>query len=417
GGGGMKADPKRIWIINQYASLPSTGIGGRHRHLSRELARLGHRVTLIAARWTHGTRDTEAADDAPEQESFEGFRFIRISVGKYKHAHDKKRILNWLVFGVRLLQLQKKLGERPDVIIYSSPSLIGFLSAYYLSRKFKARLIFEVRDIWPLTLVQLGGFSPSHPFIVFLQKIEDLAYKKSHKVISNLRESHHHMVARGLDREKFAWVPNGVSIHEVSAVEPAPELMVSEFKKQPFSVVYAGTVGAANSLETLIMAASLLKDVTDIHFNIVGKGQKTHDLSVLINDLELTNVHLWPSVKKTQVQSVLSVMDVCYIGLTKDPLFRYGVSPNKLFDYMYSARPVVYSIDSGGYCPISEANAGIQIEPESPEEAAGAILALYNMSPEKREIMGRNARLAVLEKYEYSAIARTLESVVLDRAE
>lgn len=103
----MNKVQKTVWIINQYGSLPSTGIGGRHRHLSRELAQLGHSVTLISARWTHTTRDEAAADNAPELEIFEGFRFLRIPVKKYKDAHNKKRILNWFAFAWRIRKLEK----------------------------------------------------------------------------------------------------------------------------------------------------------------------------------------------------------------------------------------------------------------------------------------------------------------------
>ena len=155
---------KNLWIINQYGSLLSNGIG-RHRYLSKELTLLGYNVSLISARWSHVTKDEDLAMSAPELEVFEDFKFLRIPAIKYKNAHDKKRILNEFYFAFKLLGIENKLKEKPDYIIYSSPSLIGYLSAYRLAKKYHAKIFFEVRDIWPLTPIQAGGYSPKTPFI------------------------------------------------------------------------------------------------------------------------------------------------------------------------------------------------------------------------------------------------------------
>lgn len=402
---------KKVWIINQYGSLPSTGMGGRHRHFSRELTKLGHKVTLVSARWTHGTRDEAAADSAPALEVFEGFRFLRIPVNKYKHAHDKKRVLNWFSFAWRIRKLPQKLDEKPDVIIYSSPSLIGYLGAFRLAKKTGAKLIFEVRDIWPLSLVEIGGFSHDHLFIKFLQWIEDLAYKKSNYVISNLKGVVSHIESRGIVPQNFSWIPNGFSKEELDQEEPAPAEMLAAINSQPFSIVYTGALGAANCIENLIEAASILKSYPDIHFNIVGRGMRGADIRELVKDLDLKNVHCWGSIKKSQVQSVLRSADVCYIGLTKDPLFKYGVSPNKLFDYLYSGRPIVYAIDSGGYRPVSEAAAGIQVKPECPQAVADAVVELFKMPKSEREEMGSRGRKLAMSEYEYGLIAEKLSHI------
>ncbi|MBV35109.1 MAG: glycosyltransferase WbuB [Rickettsiales bacterium] len=405
---------KKVWVINQYASLPTTGIGGRHRHLSRELAERGYKVTLVAARWTHIEREEADTDAAPENEIFEGFRFLRIPVSKYKHAHDKKRILNWFSFAFRLIRLPKKLEEVPDVIIYSSPSLIGYLGAYRLAKKYQAKIIFEVRDIWPLSLVQVGKISERHPFIRFMGWLEGFAYKKSDKVISNLREAYRHMEAHGMESSKFLWVPNGASIPELEEKCPAPNDLVAAFKSQEFSVVYTGTVGFANSLETLVRTAELVKDRKEIHFNVVGLGQRMEEIRRMVKLRGLDNFHFWPPVKKSQVQSVLTLSDVCYIGLTKDPLFRYGVSPNKLFDYLFASRPIIYAIDSGNYKPVSEAGVGFEVEPENPNEVAAAIVQIYEMSEQERREMGGNGRNEVIVKYNYASLAKSLDKIIVE---
>lgn len=403
-----------VWIINQYASLPSTGIGGRHRDLARELVKRGHHVTLISARWTHLVHDAKAAEDAPAEELFEGFRFVRIPVRKYAHAHDKMRILNWFSFAWKITGLGRALNEKPDVVLYSSPSLVGFLGAERLARKHGAKLVFEVRDIWPLTFSELGGYSDHHPFIRLLQWIEDRAYRKSDRVISNLPGAVEHMVSRGLARDKFRWIPNGFSRGDVEQRLPLPPEVSDKLPKGTFNICYAGTVGAANALHTLVEAANLLKDDGDISFTIMGHGREKEPLKERVQSMGLMNVHFIDPVPKQMVQSVLQEASVCYLGLTGDSLFRFGVSPNKLFDYLVSAKPIIYGIDSGDYRPVEGFGAGLQIRPEDPEALAGAVRELKSKSPHELEAMGENGRKAAFKYHEYGMLAMKLEVALLD---
>jgi hypothetical protein len=115
--------------------------------------------------------------------------------------------------------------------------------AQYLAKKCKAKLVFEVRDIWPLTLTEIGGFSMKHPFILLLQWIEDRAYRYSDRVVSNLKNSVEHMIARGMEAEKLAWIPNGFSRDEFSLVKPLDADVLMKLPGNKFIVGYTGTFG------------------------------------------------------------------------------------------------------------------------------------------------------------------------------
>ncbi len=403
----MERDKKVVWIINQYASLPTTGIGGRHRHLSRELACMGHRVSLIAAHWSHLDNIDWFKASVTDIDHFEGFRFVRLPVVKYQGARDKRRILSWFVFAWRILSLNKYLNEKPDTIIYSSPSLIGYLSALKLAKQFGATLIFEVRDIWPLTLVELGGVSSKHPFILLMQWLEDLAYRKSDFVVSNLEGAVEHMQNRGLQRDKFRWLPNGYSEFEFHKIEDVRCVPASSIMDQPFSVTYTGSLGAANSLDTLVEAALLLKPIKRIHFNIFGKGDFSEDLRNRVAKLCLDNVHFWGAVPKAQIQPILQASDVCVICWKDSALYRYGVAANKLFDYLYSGKPVINAY-SGGYDVVERYRAGITVNAENPEDLAEAILRLSSTSQATREEMGLRGKEMARRNHEYSEIASRL---------
>lgn len=402
--------PKTTWVINQYGALPNTGKPGRPVHLSRELAKLGHRVTLISARWSHLTRDKLAAESAPEIEVLEGFRILRIPVVKYQTAHDKKRIINWFYFSLKLLGIGQKLDEEPDVIIYSSPSLIGFLSAYRLAKKYNAKLVFEVRDIWPLTFIKLGRYSSKHPFIMFLQWIEDFAYRKSDHVVSNLEGLFEHIETRGIPKKNFTWIPNGVSLSELE-IRMADENILSSIKAQPFSVTYAGTIGLANSLDTLIDAANLIQDKQNIHINIIGRGDLVGALKSKAVSLGLGNVHFWDAVPKNQVHLILRASDSCVICWKKASLYRYGVAANKIFDYLYSGKPIINAY-SGRYDLVSRYQAGITVPAEDSSALSKAICDLANMDEAERANIGQRGIHAVEKNHEYAIVAKKLHHVI-----
>lgn len=404
---------KTVWIINQYASTPDTGMGGRHYYLGRELAKQGYQVYLVAASSHHLLRNKPAFEQDFKIESLaEGFHFVWINMPDYAEAHSKQRALNWFLFPWRIQKLARKIADKPDAVLSSSPSPIAFLGAQRLAKKFKARLVFEVRDIWPLTLTEIGGYSPKHPFIRFMQWVEDRAYQDADAVVSNLKNAVEHMVSRGMARDKFSWVPNGFSLDEVNQKAPLNSTAVAQLPKNKFIVGYTGTLGVANAMDTLIEAAERLQRYSDITFALVGGGKEKGAIQALVKEKQLSNVNFIDPIPKVEVQAILEQFDVCYIGLTKDPLFRFGVSPNKLFDYLYSGTPIIYGIDSGEYKPIKKAQAGLQVPAQDPDKLAEAIIELYKGPARERRIMGENGRRTALKYYEYRKLAKLLERVL-----
>jgi len=401
---------KTYWLINQYASTPESGMGGRHYYLAKELAKQGHRVYLIGAGFTHLLRQPpRLVEEFTVEPIAEGFNFVWIKVPEYSGAHDKKRVLNWIRFAWKLLTLPKVIADKPDAILYSSPALIPFLGAQRLAKKFKAKLAFEVRDIWPLSLVELGGFSKKHPFILLMQWVEDKAYRDADVVLSNLPKAVDHMVIRGMRQDKFTWIPNGFDLAELESTQKLDERSRKALPKDKFIVGYTGTLGVANALDSLIDAASLLQKDTDINFVLVGGGKEKAGLVEKAKDLN--NVIFIDSIPKQQIQSMLMEFDICYIGWKKDPIYRFGIAPNKLPEYMFSSRPIVHAY-SGINDFVEIANAGLSIPAEDPQAIVKAVLKLKAMSLEQRQKMGENGRIYALEHHDYAKLAQKLEQVL-----
>lgn len=400
-----------IWLINHYASTPSTGMGGRHHYFAKELAGMGHKVTLIAARNHHLLREGLDTSALPAEEEISGYRFLRLDVPRYAHAHDKRRTLAWAIFAARLWKIRVKPEERPDVVLYSSPQLLGFLGAERFARRYGARLVFEVRDIWPLTLVEIGGFSPRHPVIRFFQWIEDRAYARADKVVSNLPGAVDHMVVRGMERAKFKWVSNGIALDEMKSPEPLSPSIAASIPASGLRVAYTGTLGEANSLDTLLEAASLVRDLP-LTIILVGQGRNRSTLEARRDELKLDNILFLGPVSKAQVQSVLDLTDVAYLGWRNTELYRWGISANKIPEYMYSEKPILHAY-SGSHDPVAKYHAGITVKAENPIEIAAAIRRFHDMSAEARAAMGKNGRIGAENEYDYTKLSLRLEEVLI----
>jgi glycosyltransferase involved in cell wall biosynthesis len=407
-------DKETIWIINQYASTPETGMGGRHFYFASELVKQGYTVYLIAASYTHLLHHPPPVTKSFTIELVDGIHFIWAKVPAYEGAHNYKRVLNWFRFAWKLGKLPKLIKQKPHVIWYSSPALIGFLGARHLVKKFHCKLVFDVRDIWPLTLIELGGYSSSHPFIKLMQWIEDRAYFSSDKVTSNWPYAIEHMALRGLDRSKFFWLPNGFFMQEFSEKPLLPNNIMDKLPKGKFIVGYTGTLGKANALDVLLEVATELKEHTGIAFVIVGGGAGELDFQREINRRGLKNIYMIGSISKKNIPAVLAEFDVCYVGFRKARLYDYGSSLNKLPEYLMSGRPIIYSIDSP-FKPVTDANAGITVPAEDHKAIAEAIITLQAMSPEQRKQLGENGKRYAEQNLDYAKLAENFANLLFEK--
>ena len=402
---------KKIWIINEYAGSIYHGMEYRHYYLGRELVKRGYKVYIISASYSHLFINQPKINKSFEMKNLDGINYLWVKVPEYNHSHDKKRILKWLTFTLKTyFSLPIDLLEEPDIIIVSPMATFPIISGYKWAKKFNAKLIYEVKDIWPLTLIELGGYSPNHPFIKLMEWFEKFAYKKADRVVSVLPYAYKHMEKQGMNVRKFVYIPNGICLEDYKEIENAPKEVLEKFPKNKFIVIYAGTFGKANALEHLIKAGELLKSYEDIHFVLVGKGIEETKLKNLAKELNLKNISFLPPVSKGQVQDLLKRSDICYIGWRMKNIYKYGISANKIFDYMYSEKPILHSFSGKGDL-VKNANCGISVESENPKAIAKGILKLYKMNKKKREILGKNGKNYLLKYHTYKAIADKFEEI------
>lgn len=402
-----------IWIVNHYAIPPQQAGGTRHYTLAKELIRRGHKVTIVAASFDYLTR--REAHLAPGElfklEVVEGVPFLWLRTPPYS-GNTVARVWNMTVFAYRVWAIiDKVLIERPNVVIGSSPHLFAALAAERLAARFHVPFVLEVRDLWPQTLIDLGNFSPKHPFIAFLEGIERYLYRKAAAILSLLPGAKEHMAEKGADPSRIVWLPNGIDLELV----PPPQPPKSD---GPFTVMYAGAHGLANGLDLALKAAHLLEREgwgKRVRFRFVGDGPEKPNLMQKAQALGLRSVSFENPVPKKAVYGLLQQADAFLLILPDSPLYRWGISINKMFDYLSQARPIIFCGNTP-FNAVNEAGAGITLPPANPKALAEAVKGMALMHPEERWAMGLRGRAYVEKHHSLNRLADKLEEVLKDVA-
>lgn len=406
-----------ILYIDHYAGSLKHGMEFRPYYLSREWVADGHKVRIVGGDYSHLRKENPTVSKSFETEELDGIEYQWIKTGSYE-GNGVKRALTMFRFVAKLWLKAGKLARefKPDAVISSSTYPLDCYAARRIAKKAKCKYVHEGHDIWPLTLTEVGGMGEHNPFVIAMGIAEKHAYKTSDRVVSVLPFSYLHMLDKGLrSKDVFSYIPNGIVLDDWSTPEKPGAEVTEKFEslhsEGKFVVCYIGGHAISNSLDVLIEAAEKMKDNGDVAFVLIGKGTEKERLKTMAEDMSLTNVHFLPPVNKLAVPTVLEMADALYIGAKRCTLYRYGVSMNKVYDYMMSAKPIVYGVEAANN-EVAEAGAGITIEPDSAEAIAGAVLALKDMTPEERAKMGQNGKTWVIENCDYRVLAKRFIDVI-----
>jgi glycosyltransferase involved in cell wall biosynthesis len=392
-----------IWYISKYASPQKYFFGTRHFYLSEEWVKKGHEVYVFTSNSNHLTDKLPLFKGKSFLEKINGVHAIWLNTFKVKKGNSSSllRILSWFHFEWQLLTSRKKEISKPDVVIVSSLSLLSVLSGLYFSKKYKSKFIFEVRDIWPLSLMELGNYSKFNPFIFFLSVIEKLGYKKADTIVGtmpNLKEHVNNVIG---NNDKCYCIPQGFSQDFYNNQDVLDQDYIEKYiPSDTFIIAYAGTISVNNPIDVLIESARKLKEFP-IAFVIIGEGNKKGEL---INQCaDLPNVIFAPSIPKNKVNHFLSFSSVCFDSFSSE-LAKYGLSRNKWIDYMYAGKPIICSY-SGFQSMINEANSGSFVPYADADALSDEIMKYYKLPKNELEILGQNAKKFILENRSFTALA------------
>lgn len=397
-----------ILLINHYAGSTRHGMEFRPFYMAREWVRAGHKVQILAASHSHIRARQPELGGPVLDESIDGIAYRWYATPGYQ-GNGAGRVRNMLSFMWALWRDAHRLARdfRPDVVIASSTYPMDIWPARRIARLAGAKLLFEVHDLWPLSPMELGGMSKWHPFIVWVQLAEDYAYRHADRVISMLPKAFEYMRSRGMAEHKYAHVPNGIDEEEWADPLPLPpevQARLDVLRSRGLPVVgYAGTHGLANGLDVLLDAAAPLQGKA--HIVLVGTGPERDRLMVRVAQEGLTNVTMLPSIPKKCIPSFLAALDIAYIGLLPQTLYRFGISPNKLMDYMMAGKPIILG-GAPGNDLVAEAGCGISVGPGDPAALARAVMQLAALSAGERTTMGLAGREYILRNQTYRTLAK-----------
>ena len=402
----------RILLVNHYAGSPRHGMEFRPYYLAREWVRAGHEVMIVAASHSHVRAvqpGFEFARGQPVEELIDGIWYRWLPTPRYQ-GNGVGRLRNILSFLRQLRADGWRLTRefRPDAVIASSTYPMDIWVARKLAKLAKAKLVYEVHDLWPLSLIELSGMSPRHPFALLCGKAEADAYRDADVVVSMLPCVHGHMALHGLDLNKLHIVPNGFAPEEwLGESAPLGQTLAAHLHAERTAgrviVGYAGSMGLPNALDVLLDAAARLKD-SPLSFVLVGSGHLAARLAARVAAEGLAHVRFFAPVSKAQIPTLLSHFDIAYIGWQRTPIYRFGIAPNKLIDYLMAGRAVLHSVEAGND-PVAEAGAGLTVPPEDVQAVAQGLLKLAALAPDERAAMGARGRAYAMAHHAYPVLA------------
>jgi colanic acid biosynthesis glycosyl transferase WcaI len=399
----------KILYVSQYFPPEMGAPAARVSELSRYWAKEGHEVTVLTGFPNHptGVVPLEYRSKLLRlvlREHVDGVNVIRSWLFPFPNRKAYERILNYTSFCVSSVGTGTFL-PRPDVVIATSPQLLVGLSGWWVARRKRAPFIFEVRDLWPESLVAVGLGSDNSLMHRSLSKIAGFLYRKCDRIVVVSPAFKDYLIEQWhVPAEKIFIIENGVEQNLFSpntAGDVRRELGVED----KFVVCYVGTMGMAHGLETVVEAAARLRDTDpQVVFLLIGEGADKERIKAMAELRGLTNLRFIGQQPREKIPSYICASDACLVLLKKTELFK-TVIPTKMLEFMSCARPVILGVDGQARKILEDAQAGIFIEPEN---AADLVRAIKRIAADAGlgETLGRNGRRYVLQHFSRKHTAR-----------
>lgn len=409
---------RKIWIMNHYATNSYFNRGGRHYWFAKNLTERGYDVTIFCASTRHNSSDNiEMGQSMCCTDSVDGIKFVFVKTSTYI-GNGKKRVKNMVDFYRNMFPISKKfakLSGRPNTIIASSVHPLTWLVGYKMSKKFDSKFIVETRDLWPETLVDMRKLSQNGIPARLLYKLEKYIYKKADKLIFTFPGGKDYVASIGIGTSKVRYINNGIDLEDYNHNKIREIYYDSDLNDdKTFKILYTGSMGMANSLNYLIKAAKIINDndIKNIKFILFGGGYQRDELERSAKGNKIYNVIFKGKVEKKYIPYILSKSSLNVILAEHIDLYKYGLSPNKMFDYMASGKPTLSNIECG-YDILEKYNCGITVKGGSAEALAEGILKFYNMPKEEYNVYCKNA-LKAAQDFDFKILTDKLEKVILE---
>ncbi len=407
---------KKVWIFNHYATDTMLDHGGRHYWFAKYLTRAGYDVRIFCASTVHDTDiNFDVGEDGYCDKEVDGLKYTLIETSDYV-GNGKSRVKNMYQFYRRIFRVVRNY-EKPDVIFASSVHPLTLLAGIKIAKKLGVKCICEVRDLWPESLVEYDIISRNHIVTKLMYKGERRLYKKADYLIFTMPGAGKYISDRGWDadvsKDKIYYINNGIDLevykeNMLNKTIEDKDLEDDSFKK----VLYTGSLRAANKPENFISLAERLAEIAgNIKIIIYGGGDQLETLRAEVIEKGLKNILFKGRVDKEYIPFILSKGNLNLMDGDIGGISKYGISGNKLFDYIASGRPVIMDCEENEFGIINANKIGISRRFKDSSEMAEVIADMLNGDDNRYERWCENARKLALE-YDFNRLTDKLIEII-----
>jgi len=403
----------KILYVTQYFPPDKGAAQIRAKEMVKSLVKAQHKVAVLTEfpNYPSGIVLSRYRFKLFEKDTYHGAKVTRVFVKSSPKMNFTNRMLYYLSFMISSIVGAMKLKDKYDLVYATSPPLFVGLSGFIISRLKKAKFVFEVRDLWPESAIALGALK--NKIVVRLShRLADFCYQKANKIVAVTRGIRDHLERRGLDGTKLCIIQNGV---DLKMFNDSQRNQLSKEKlgyQDKLIVLYAGLLGLAQGIETLVEVAKVLRHEKRVHFLFIGNGPLKRKLLQMQESNRLENIMIMDEMTRKEVIEYMTLANCCLVPLRKAEIFRTAL-PSKMLEAWACGKPVVLSVDGEAREHLEKAKAGIWVEPEDSKGIANAVKYLHD-NPELCQVYGSNGRKYVEKHFSRKVQAERLEKILLE---
>ena len=410
---------KKLWILNHHSGLE----GDRHFELAREFVSQGVEVVVFMSSYSHRGENYLYEKEAVVRKIQDGLTYVFLHTDPPYHGNGAARILNMISYCRLMKKYEKKFYERfgkPDAVIGSSVHPFAWESSWRIARQNHIPFICEIRDFWPLSFIEMYGWSKFHPVCLLFSALERRAYRRADAIVTTMEFGYKYLEQFPyLKRNRVFWIPNGYHTEQIDEVLEKGEVILpkelDQYLTEHWCAVYTGSFVDSECLLDMLDTAAFMKQqgMDEIHFALIGDGHLKAQMEERIQKEQLTNVKVFSRIEKSQVAVALSKAKCCIAALKDDRVLNdLGLSLNKLNDYLYSGNPTVFACNSQNV--VAKSGGGYVVPCSDPKAYGEALMKVYHMTDEERTAMGERGRKEIREHYNYALLAKDYLKILTD---
>ncbi len=413
---------KTIWIIDHYSSEPQYGGISRQYDFACELSKRGYNVVVISSAFSHFTHSNISDEDCYISEINDRAHYVYLKTSPYEDNGGIGRLKNMISFERAVKKHRARIAKlfgKPDVVNGCSVHPFAWVAAAKASKKYKARLCVEVRDLWPAIWVLNGEKTKNHPMVLFFGALEKWAYRKADRIIYSMAYGDRYICDElGFSKEKAFLIGQPMDCERFDKSAETKKSLIPEeirnFMKDSFVCVFAGYYMTYEGVYTMLEAARILREKgLPVKMVFVGSGQEKEGMELYAKQNNLDNVHIGSRISKEAIPGLLKASKICMAHLAiegREKAYKYGVSKNKVNEYLYSGACTIYGFLYKDDV-VASRGAGYVIEPFNSGELAERIEEVYHMQESESSQFGVNGRKYINDNHRVEVLADKLEHV------